>query len=138
MLQQVIAGFYSKLSGDATLQTKLGGSASDKKIFNLIAPQGETLPYITFGVLTDMPIGVFGSLAKIEDLTFWVNCFSSTGQKECQEIVDLVMTVLDDATLTVTGYTNMKTMREFVGSLLYDIETKIFQIPIRIRVQLTK
>ena len=138
MIDAIVSGFYTKLSGDAALQTKLGGSASDKKIYNILASQDASLPYITFGLETDRPIGIFGSVNEIEDLTFWVNCFSSTGQKNCREIADLVLAVMDDASLTVTGYTAMKCTREFIGSPIYLMDIKVWQIPLRVRVWLSK
>jgi len=123
-IDAVVSGFY----------TKLATYHATYKAYNIIAPQDASLPYVTFGLETDRPIGVFGHLDEMEDLTFWVNCFSSTGQKNCREIVDLVLAVMDDVTLTVAGYISMKCIREFVGTPLYDIETKVFQIPMRYRV----
>jgi hypothetical protein len=138
MIKVFNAGFYNKLISGATLQTKLGGSASDKKIYNTIAPQTASLPYITFGLLTDVPDGVFGKLDAIEPMTFWVNVFSSTSPANCQEIADLVAALMDDCTLTITGYTHMVCMREYVGTMIYDKDVGVYQIPMRYRVSASK
>ena len=41
-------------------------------------------------------------------------------------------------TLTVTGYTSMKCVREFISSPTWDSETDIFQINLRYRIWLDK
>ena len=58
--------------------------------------------------------------------------------REELRLADLVIGVLDDASLTVSGYTPMKCMREYIGAPIYDIETKTFMIPMRYRVMLSK
>lgn len=138
MISQVNVGFYNKLISSTDLQTALGGSAGNKKIYNVKAPQSATVPYITFGLNTDRPIGTFESQEAMEDLTYWVNVFSSTSIANLTTITDLVLAIMDNSTLTVTGYTNMKCVREFIGSILWDLETGIYQIPLRYRVWLDK
>jgi len=117
----------------------------DPKTYQVKAPQGSTVPYVCFGEETDVPIGTFASQMAIESLTYWVNCFSgntssttSDGAAAVAEIADEVMTALDDVTLTVTGYTSMKCVREFIGSVTWDLETGIYMIPMRFRVWLDK
>ena len=138
MLSAVNVGFYNKLIGGTSLQTKLGGSASDKKIYQVKAPQSSTVPYVTFGLETEAPVGTFEDFESIDNLTYWVNAFSSTSTANVAEIADEIMDVLDDATLTVTGYTGMKCVREFIGSIIWDYEVNIYQIPLRYRVWLDK
>lgn len=131
MIEAFTTGFYNKIIADSNLQTKLGGGASDKKIYNTKAPQDSALPYITFGLLSDNPEGVMGNLGRVEEMTFYVNVFSDTGVEHAMEIADLVKTAMDDSGLTITGYTSMKCMREFVGSVILDAMTNIYQIPMR-------
>lgn len=135
MLNAFIEAVYDALAGDSALQTKLGGNA-DKKIYNVIARQDASLPYITIGFLTGVPMGVFGDLEDMEDCTIYVNIFSNSGSaKEAGEILDLIKAVLDDADLTISGYANdMVCMREFVGAVLYDPDIKVWQIPMRYRI----
>lgn len=127
MIDAVLQGFY----------TKLATYHATYKAYNIIAPQNASAPYATFGLETCYPIGVFGTLDQIEDITFWVNCFN-TGQKNTRQLADLVLAVMDDATLTVSGYTPMKCMREFMSAPTYDMEMKIFAIYLRYRVQISK
>ncbi len=108
------------------------------KTYQVKAPQGSTVPYVTFGLLTDVPMGTFASPMKMESLTFWVNVFSDKSTADVSEIADEVMTAMDNITLTVTGYTNMKCVREFIGSIIWDLETGIYQVPLRYRLWLDK
>ena len=136
MLNAFIEAVYDALAADTPLQDKIGGSSSDRKIYNVIARQDASFPYITIGFLTGVPMGVFGDLTDMEDCTVYVNIFSDSGSaKEAGEILDLVKAVLDDADLTITGYANdLWCKREFVGATIYDMDTKVWQIPMRYRI----
>ena len=128
MLSAVNVGFYNKLATwSATYKT-----------YQVKAPQSATLPYVTFGLETDVPMGTFASPTKMESLTYWVNCFSSTSAAHVASVADDVMGVMDNASLTVIGYTSMKVVREFIGTVIWDLETGIFQCPLRYRVWLDK
>jgi len=137
VVNAIVKAMYDKLKGNATLMTKLGGTAANYyKIYHVIAPQNVALPYITYGLLTDIPIATFGALDDMEDITVYLNIFSDSGSaKVAGEILDLVKAVLDDADLTITGYGNdMYCMREFVGTTVFDMEARVWQIPMRYRI----
>ena len=111
----------------------------DGKSYQVKAPQGSTVPYVCFGLETDVPIGTFASPMKIESLTFWVNVFSDVSTAAVAEIGDEVMTAMDDITLSISsGHTSMKCVREFIGSIIWDLETGIYQVPLRYRVWLDR
>ena len=74
----------------------------------------------------------------MENLTYWVNVFSDKSAADAAKKADGVMTALDDVALSVTGFTPMKGVREFIGTIIYDLETGIFQAPMRFRVWLDK
>ena len=76
-------------------------------------------------------------LEVIENLTFWVNVYSETSPAHITALGDLVLTVLDNASLTVSGYTAMVCRREFMGSITFDGETRVFQLPMRYRVMIS-
>ena len=136
MLNAFVDSIYEALAADSSLQTKIGGDDDDKKIYNVIARQDASFPYITIGFLTGIPIGDMDALDDIEDCTIYLNIFSNSGSaKEAGEILDLVKAVLDDADLTISGYSNdMRCMREFIGAVTYDPDVKIWQIPMRYRI----
>jgi hypothetical protein len=85
-----------------------------------------------------VPIGTFADQEDMESLTFWVNAFNSISTAQVAEMADEILTALDDASLTVTSYTAMKCVREFIGAILWDEATGIFQIPMRYRVWIDK
>ena len=137
--ENIARKIVNALKADNSLTTKLGGNAGNRyKCYGVIAPQKASLPYLTFGLLTDIPIPVFGALDSIEDTTFSLNIFSKTGIKNAGEILDLIKAVLDDASLTITGYGCALCMREYIGAILYNNESKVYQIPMRYRLMATK
>jgi len=137
MVNAFIQSIYNALKANGTLMTKLAGNAGNGyKCYNVIAPQTATFPYIIFGLLTNVPMGTFTRHDEMENAAISLNIFSNSGSaKEAGEILDLVKAVLDDASLTITGYTNdMKCEREYIGPTLFDSDNKVFQIPMRYRV----
>lgn len=129
---------WGTTNGGTTGDNTVTWTCYDPKTYNIKAPQGSTIPYVTFGLLTDAPIGTFADMAAIENLTFWVNAFSGKSGADVCEMGDEVLAAMDNASLSVTGYTNMVCRREFVGAVIYDLETDIFQLPLRYRIYLDK
>ena len=139
MVNALMTAVYNALKGNSALMTKLGGTSSNRyKCYIIVAPQDASLPYLTFGLLTDIPIPVFRALSAMEDATFYVNVFSTTGAKNAGEILDLIKGVLDDAALTIAGYGCMLCTREYIGAVLYNSDTTVYQIPMRYRSMATK
>lgn len=138
MIEQFSTGFYTALTANTTLNTKLGTATGVKKVYNTMAPQTASLPYLVYGLLTDMPMGDFADQATIENMTFYINCFSSTSVANVMQIADLVKAAMDDVDLTITGYTAMVCMREFTGNVNYDTDNKVYSLPLRYRVQGSK
>jgi len=138
-MNPVAAGIWNKLKADGTLMTALSGTlANGYKCFHIIAPQGTTFPYITFGQITNIPIGTFKNTSAIEDESWWFNVFSKVGSTDAGDILDALTDVLDDTTLTVTGYTNLVCSREYVGAIRYTPETGTYQIPARYKIWIDK
>ena len=136
---------WGTTNGGTTADNTVTWTCYDTKTYQVKAKQGDTVPYVTFGLLTESPIGTFADFEAIENLTFWVNCF--VGKKsptvdpstaDLAEIADKVMNSLDDKTITVTGYTSMKVVREFISSPTWDLETEIYMQSLRYRVWLDK
>jgi hypothetical protein len=139
----------SAASVEPTWNTTNGGTTADGTgtlvwttfdplVYNTMAPQTAVLPYVVYGLLTDMPLGDFADPATIEDMTFYVNVFSSTSVAHVMQIADLVKTVMDNVTLSITGYTAMRCMREFTSNVNYNVETKVFSVSLRYRVMGSK
>lgn len=129
---------WGTTNGGTTADNTVTWTCFDPKCYQVKAPQGATAPYVTFGLETERPEGTFADFEAIENLTYWVNCFSDVSTAAVAEIADEVMDALDNVTLTVTGFTSMKCEREFTGSIIWDMETGIFQVPLRYRLLLDK
>ncbi len=127
---------WGTTNGGTTVDNTVTWTCFDTKTHNVKAPQDATFPYVAFGLETDLPMGTFTDTEAMESLTFWVNVFSDTSTAHACAIADLILGVLDSASLTVTGYTSMKCVREFIGSTIYDPESNSFQVPLRWRVWL--
>ena len=127
---------WSTTNGTTQTDGTVTWKCCDKKIYQNIADQNSTLPYVVWGLLTERPQGTFADFEAWEDLTFWVNVFSNTSITDCNELVNEICTALDNTTLTVTGYTSMKCQREFIGSPIVDstVTPYIYEIPCRWRV----
>jgi len=125
-------------NGDTTSDGTVTWTTFDPKTYQVKAPESSTVPYVTFGLLTESPMGTFEDFEAIENLTYWVNCFSDKSTADLAEIADEVMDALDDKTITATGYTSMKVVREFISSPTWDLETGIFMQSLRYRIQLSK
>ena len=125
-------------NGGTTTDNTVTWTCFDTKTYQVKAKQADTVPYITFGLLTEVPVGTFEDFEAIENLTFWVNCFSDISTADLTEIADEVMDALDDKTLTVTGYISMKCLREFISSPTWDNETNIYMESLRYRILLSK
>ena len=129
---------WGTTNGGTTTDNTVTWTCFDTKTYQVKAPQGSTVPYVTFGLETEAPIGTFQDFEAIENLTYWVNTFSDNSAADVAEIADGVMDALDNVVITATGYTNMKCVREFIGSTIWDLETQIFQVPMRYRLWLDK
>lgn len=128
---------WGTTNGGTTSDGTVTWTCYDWKTYNILAPQTATVPYVTFGQETNVPIGTFESLGAVESLTFWVNVFSKTSTAHVTSLGDLILTALDNTTLTVSGYSHMVCRREFIGSIIYDVESLIYQIPLRYRVMIS-
>lgn len=134
MIKAITKGFCDKLRGAAALNTKLGVTSSDAKIYEGEAPQGSSFPYITFGHLTGVRQGTMTDSSRIEDKTFYINCFSLVSPGDLMDIVDLVCAQMDEASLTIVGYDCMSCLREYTGNDQRDIDSRAYQISLRYRV----
>ena len=139
MKNAIATALYNILKADGTLVTALGGTAGNGyKIYHIIARQQEAVPYITYGIVTDTPIGTFADPRAVDESFWWVNVFSKTGQKNVGELAGYVTDVLDNASLTVAGYSALACLFDFMGADIYDPETEIFQVPLRYRILVDK
>jgi hypothetical protein len=132
----------SHLTTEPTWPTTNGTTITDgtvtwtcfnEKTYQLKAGQSDSVPYVVFGLETSQPIGDFEDTDAIEDSNYWINCFSDKSPDDVAKIADEVSTCLKNAVLTVTGYTSMKVVRTFIGTIIWDSVVNIYQVPLRFR-----
>lgn len=96
---------FAKLDGDATLTALVTG------VFNRV-PQGQAFPYIKIGHRTIRNWSTFGTLG--EEPTITLHIWSRyRGNKEAEDIMSRMDTLLNRATLSVTGQNFVSIEREF-------------------------
>jgi len=97
---------YSTLAAGTALTTKLGGT----EIYNAIAPQGTTPPYVVFSYSGGGDDNT--SPRRARSMVYTVKAVSTEGPRQAGEIDALVDTLLHLQPLTVTGWGNYWTARE--------------------------
>jgi hypothetical protein len=89
----------AKLKSDADVAALVGARIYDHP------PQDATRPYIRIGGIEPRPVRTDGKAAA--NLTFGIEAHSrpvTSGRVEATKCAEAIVTALDDATLTVTGY----------------------------------
>ena len=98
------SALYSKLAAGTVLTTLLGGTA----IYNALAPQGATPPYVIFTTSgsddNSSPRRARTHLVTIKTVT--------TDQANAESIDSQIDALIHEATLTITGWGNYWTSRE--------------------------
>ena len=98
-------GLYNKLKAASSLTTALGGTI----IYNKIAPQGVSDPYVVFGWQGGGDENE--SPNRMRNLIYQVQTIATT-QGTAAAIDGYIDTALHNQTLTVSGFTNIWTARE--------------------------
>jgi len=104
-MNAIETGLYSALSGDTALTGELGSTA----IYNRHAPQGTDRPYVIFFHAGGGHENINPS--DLQNHLYMVKAVAD-GSKQAGTIDDLVIDVLHQGTLTVSGYTNIYMARE--------------------------
>ena len=140
MINALMTAIWDALKADNSLMTALSGVAGNNyKCYNVTAPQGTAFPFLVFTLLSDTPINTFNELSAINDAAVQVLILSdSASAKECGTIYDLLDAVLQGQALSVSGYGHLKTHREYLGTPLFDPETRIYELPVRYRIWIDK
>ena len=100
------SALFSALAGGAALVTALGGTA----IYNTLAPQGASPPYVIFSHQAGGDDNT--SPRRARSLVYLVKAVSSAGVLQAAEIDAEVDDLLHMGSLSVTGWGNYWTARE--------------------------
>ena len=92
------SAIFSLLSGDSTLDSLVGNN----KIFDTVAPQDTSYPYVLIGTEIATDIGtktLDGKLYNV-DIDVWSQY---RGQKEIKEIMERLYNLVNNTTISVSG-----------------------------------
>lgn len=105
-INAIETALYSTLAAGTALTTALGGTA----IYNTLAPQGTSYPYVIFKFQGGGDDNTSSTRARSP--LYLVKAVSTTGKKNAGDIDDEVDNLLHGHELTVTGWGNWWTARE--------------------------
>lgn len=106
---------YGKLAGDSTLTALLGAPASgySKAIYHNQAPAGAAYPYVVFQKQSGVPTEAFGDPSALETDVWMVKAVDrSTSADIAEAIRERLKTLLNDATLSISGATLLYLRRQ--------------------------
>jgi len=118
----------------SALATKFAGSDLSNYVGGRIyfdrAPDRAVYPYVVYSIVSAAPQDTFTE--SLDDVLIQVSLFSSSGGgQEIATMYGYLKTLLDDAVLTVTGYTNIWTRREGMTTMVEDITTAEGTAPVK-------
>lgn len=100
-MKGIYESLFSKLGGDATLQTSLGGTAGDKKIYPITATVRTALPAIKISVESGTSDAAFGiNRPEVE-----IMVVSTTGSPQLSEISNRVDALINTKNFLGSGIT---------------------------------
>ncbi len=99
------AAIYSTLSGGTALTGLLGGTA----VYQDAAPDGANLPYVVFSLPAGGPRNIYPH--DMREQVVFARGYAATST-QAGSIDAAVSSLLHKRALTVTGYTNYRTVRE--------------------------
>lgn len=127
-MKGIYESLFSKLGGDATLQTSLSGSASDKKIYPITATVRTALPAIKISVESGTSDAAFGiNRPEVEVLVV-----SSTGSPQLSEISNRVDVLINTKSFAGSGI-NIHLAKKIAERDEYDEATLEYRRRLRYR-----
>lgn len=103
------AALYSKLSNTAALTSLLSGGTASPSVYEIMAPQSSDPPYVVFQAQApSTPQRTLSGGTAYENALYTVKGVTeSWSAASAGTIADKIDAALDNAALTVTGYTHM-------------------------------
>lgn len=129
---------YGKLAGDTTLNNLLGTPASgySKSIYHQQAPATATWPLVIFNKQSGRPTEAFGDPSAYETDIWLVKAVDrNTTADPAEAVAARVVTLLNDAALSISGATTMYLRRqsdmdypEVTGGVTYQHVGSLFRL----------
>jgi hypothetical protein len=104
-----------KLAGDTTLNNLLGAPATgySKAIYHQQAPAGAAFPYIIFNRQSGVPTEAFTDPSALETDVWLIKAIDrSTSADTAESIANRIQTLLNDATLSISGAAHLYLRRQ--------------------------
>jgi hypothetical protein len=104
-MKALSTAIYSKASASGAFWTKIGG-----RFYKVVAPATATFPYVVFKMISDDTDNTFRE--ELEDVTYQFSIFSADSSSlQVEEIYDLLKSVFDKCSLSITGNTHIHMLR---------------------------
>jgi len=135
MIKLLFTAIYTYFAAGSagSLYTSVGG-----RFYLTEAPQGATLPYIVYSMVSEIPEYWFGDMIH-ETFTLQFSIFSSSpSSTEALNIYTYLSAYFDDHIISITGYSGLKFERSFVLPLMRDAEDGVWHQPVEYTVLLEK
>jgi hypothetical protein len=131
-MQALTKALVTKLKTVNTLNTAVSG-----RFYNSYAPDKEVFPYCIFRVISEVP-DVYFDNSTVETCIVQFDIYSQNiSSAEVYNIYDYMCALLDECTLSVTGYTHIRMMRE-LSELVFDSADTVWQYIVRYRIEIYK
>ena len=105
------SAIFAKLTGASALTTLL--SAGTASVFRSLAPEEAATPYVVYNAQSpSVPVRTMGGVAYDNALYLVKAVTESHSAVSAGQIAAQIITALDPAPLTLTGYTHMRCSRE--------------------------
>ena len=122
-------GIYNKLNVSSITSLVSG-------VYHYKAPQGTDYPYVCYWVVSDIADDYFGEWKN--NILLQIDIYSdSNSAKEVGDIAEEVSAVMDETSITVTGYSVYFCSRGNVR-LLYQDEDNIFHLVMEYNIKIEK
>jgi hypothetical protein len=125
MSTAVRRAIYGKLSGDTTLNNLLGTPATgfSKSIYHAQAPAAAAFPFVILNKQSGVPTEAFNNPSAFEDDIWLVRATDrNTTADTAEAVAARVQTLLNDATLTISGATHLYLRRQSDVEYLETVE----------------
>lgn len=106
---------YGRMASDTTLNNLLGTPAQGyaKAIYADVAPEGAAFPFVVFQKSSGMPTEAFGDPSALETDVWMVKCVDrGTSADAAEGVAARIITLLNDANLTISGATTLYLRRQ--------------------------
>jgi len=134
-LSTAIYSYFTALPINA-LYTSISG-----RLYNTMAPTNVLFPYVVFSYVSDTADFLFDGITDSVLVQFSIYSFSGQGSRstaEIETIYDNLISLFDNAILTVTGYTFAQMNRVSTYGLRQDPEDDIWQLMVDYSIFLQK